>query len=35
MEAIAEHVKNKAIDGISGLRDESDGKKGMRVVIEL
>ena len=35
VDAIAEHVKNKAIDGISGLRDESDGKKGMRVVIEL
>ena len=28
-------MKNKNIDGISGLRDESDGKKGMRVVIEL
>ena len=35
VESIAEHVKNKTIDGISGLRDESDGKKGMRVVIEL
>jgi len=35
VESIADHVKNKNIDGISGLRDESDGKKGMRVVIEL
>ena len=35
VENIAEHVKNKNIDGISGLRDESDGKKGMRIVIEL
>ena len=32
---IADQVKEKRLDGISGLRDESDGKKGMRVVIEL
>ena len=31
---IADLVKDKIIDGISNLRDESD-KKGMRVVIEL
>lgn len=31
---IAELVKNKKIDGISGLRDESD-RKGIRIVIEL
>ena len=34
MEKIAEHVKHKRIDGISGLRDESD-KSGMRLVIEI
>jgi DNA gyrase subunit A len=34
LERIAELVRNKAIDGISDLRDESD-KDGMRVVIEL
>jgi DNA gyrase subunit A len=34
IEAIAEHVKNKKIDGISALRDESD-RDGMRIVIEL
>ena len=28
-------MKDKRLDGISGLRDESDGKKGMRIVIEL
>lgn len=33
-EKIAEHVKNKRIDGISDLRDESD-RTGMRLVIEL
>lgn len=33
-EKIAEHVKNKRIDGISDLRDESD-RNGMRLVIEL
>ena len=31
---IAELVKDKKIDGITGLRDESD-KDGMRMVIEL
>jgi len=34
LEKIAELVKNKKIDGITELRDESD-KDGMRVVIEL
>jgi len=34
VEAIAEQVKQKRIDGISGLRDESD-REGMRIVIEL
>ncbi len=34
IERIAELVKEKKIDGISNLRDESD-KDGMRVVIEL
>src|SRR6202451_3156226 len=34
LERIADLVRNKAIDGISELRDESD-KDGMRVVIEL
>ncbi|MBR6811781.1 MAG: DNA gyrase subunit A [Oscillospiraceae bacterium] len=34
VEAIAEQVKNKKIEGISGLRDESD-REGMRIVIEL
>ena len=34
MEKIAELVKEKRIEGISALRDESD-KEGMRVVIEL
>jgi DNA gyrase subunit A len=34
LERIAELVRNKAIEGISELRDESD-KDGMRVVIEL
>ncbi len=33
VESIADHVKNKKIEGISGLRDESN-KEGMRVVIE-
>lgn len=31
---IADLVKNKVVDGISNIRDESD-KKGMRLVIEL
>lgn len=34
MESIAEHVKDKRIEGITGLRDESD-RNGMRMVIEL
>ena len=32
--AIAEQVKDKRLEGISGLRDESD-RNGMRIVIEL
>ena len=35
VEYIADQVKEKRLDGISGLRDESDGKRGMRIVIEL
>ena len=34
LEKIAELVKGKRLDGISGLRDESD-KSGMRMVIQL
>jgi DNA gyrase subunit A len=34
IERIAELVKEKKVEGISGLRDESD-KDGMRIVIEL
>lgn len=34
IESIANHVKNKVVEGISGLRDES-GRDGMRIVIEL
>ncbi len=34
LEKIAEHVKEKRIEGISDLRDESD-RDGMRIVIEL
>ncbi len=34
LEKIAELVKNKRIEGITGLRDESD-KDGMRMVIEV
>lgn len=34
IEKIAELVRDKKLEGISGLRDESD-KQGMRVVIEL
>lgn len=34
MEKIAENVKNKRIEGISDLRDESD-RDGIRIVIEL
>jgi len=32
--AMADHVKNKRIEGISDIRDESD-RKGMRIVVEL
>jgi DNA gyrase subunit A len=32
---IADLVKNKVIDGISDIRDESSNKSGIRVVIEL
>ena len=34
IEDIADHVKNKRIEGIHALRDESD-RSGMRIVIEL
>ena len=34
VERIADLVKDKRVDGISGLRDESD-RQGMRIVIEL
>ncbi len=34
VERIAELVKNKKVEGVSGLRDESD-RQGMRIVIEL
>ncbi len=34
VEAIADQVKEKRLEGISGLRDESD-RDGMRIVIEL
>lgn len=34
IESIANHVKDKKIEGISGLRDESS-REGMRIVIEL
>lgn len=34
VENIADQVKDKRLDGISGLRDESD-RDGMRIVIEL
>lgn len=35
IENIADHVKNKKIEGISGLRDESDRNDNVRIVIEL
>ncbi len=35
VENIADQVKDKRLEGISGLRDESDSKVGMRFVIEL
>ena len=34
IESIADHIKNKNIEGISDLRDESD-RDGLRIVIEL
>ncbi|MBS3137404.1 DNA gyrase subunit A, partial [Candidatus Woesearchaeota archaeon] len=34
IESLAEHIKNKVIEGISDIRDESD-RDGMRAVIEL
>ena len=34
LESIADHVKDKRIEGISAMRDESD-RDGMRIVIEL
>ena len=34
LESIAENVKNKRIDGLAAMRDESD-RDGMRIVIEL
>jgi DNA gyrase subunit A len=34
VERIAELVKNKKVEGISGLRDESD-RQGMRIVVEV
>ena len=34
IEKIAELVRDKKIDGITDLRDESD-REGMRIVIEL
>jgi len=34
LESIADNVKNKRIDGLSAMRDESD-RDGMRIVIEL
>lgn len=35
VETIADQVHDKRLEGITGLWDESDGKKGMRIVIEL
>lgn len=35
IQKIAEYVKDKKIEGISDLRDESDQRKRMRIVIEL
>ena len=34
VESIAELVKSKRIEGITALRDESDDRKGMKIVIE-
>ena len=35
VEKIAELVHEKKVDGISDIRDESSGREGMRIVIEL
>lgn len=35
IERIAEHVKDKKIEGISDIRDESDRTEAVRIVIEL
>ena len=35
IEKIAELVKDKRVDGISDIRDESSSREGMRIVIEL
>ncbi len=35
IERIAELAKDKVIDGITDLRDESSSRKGMRIIIEL
>jgi DNA gyrase subunit A len=35
IEQIADHVRAKTIEGISDLRDESDDRNGIRVVVEL
>ena len=35
IENMADQVKDKRLEGISDLRDESDRKTGMRIVIEL
>lgn len=34
VESIANCYKDKKVEGITGLRDESDGKKGIRIVID-
>lgn len=34
VESIANCYKDKKVDGITGLRDESDGKKGIRIVVD-
>ncbi|MFC5379753.1 DNA topoisomerase (ATP-hydrolyzing) [Aquipuribacter nitratireducens] len=35
VEKISEAVKNRKVDGIAGLQDLSDGRRGLRVVVEL
>ena len=35
MESIADHVKEKRIEGISDLNDESSARTGMKIVIEV